>query len=139
VLARPPADGELAELVRRDVAGWLHLNGETLEILGAAHDRGVKMTLLSNAPHELADAVEALPELEFIDAFVFSARIAAAKPDAAAYEAALEVMGVPAEEVVFVDDREENVAGARAVGIEARRFIGPDTLRALSAPTPGGG
>jgi HAD superfamily hydrolase (TIGR01509 family) len=71
-----------------------------------------------------------LPELAFFDAFVFSARIGVAKPAPAAFLAALDVMGVPPGEVVFIDDREPNVAGARAVGIDGRRFSDAGALRA---------
>ena len=88
------------------------------------------MTMLSNAPHELADAVETLPELGFLDAFVFSARIGVAKPEPAAFRAALDVMGLPADEVVFIDDREPNVTGAREVGMGARLYTSTDALRA---------
>ena len=130
MLDRPVADGEFAELIRGDVGGWLHLDPEAIGVLREAHERGARLTLLSNAPHELADVVETLPELGFFDAYVFSARIGAAKPDPAAFQAALDVMGAPADEVVFIDDREANVAGARAVGIDARRYTNADVLRA---------
>jgi putative hydrolase of the HAD superfamily len=129
VLGRAPRAGELDELIRIDTAGWMHLDAETIAVLRAAHERGARMTLLSNAPHALADAVEALPELDFFDAFVFSARIGVAKPEPAAFLAALDVMGLPAGDVVFIDDREPNVAGARAIGIDGRLFTGAGALR----------
>jgi FMN phosphatase YigB (HAD superfamily) len=60
----------------------------------------------------------------------FEAR--AMKPEAAIYEAAIARAGVNADEVFFTDDREENVAGARAVGIDAVLFTGAEDLeRAL--------
>ena len=130
VLERAPGPDELGELIRIDTEGWMHLNPDTIEVLRAAHERGATLTLLSNAPHALSDAVEALPELAFFDAFVFSARIGVAKPEPAAFLAALDVMGRQAAEVVFIDDREPNVAGARAVGIDARRFTDAGALRA---------
>jgi putative hydrolase of the HAD superfamily len=130
VLARPVAGEELAGLVGADVGGWLHLDPETIDVLRDAHGRGTRMTLLSNAPHELADVVETLPELDFFDDYVFSARIGVAKPEPAAFEAALEVMGLPPGDVLFIDDREANVAGARAVGLDARRYTSAEALRA---------
>ena len=39
------------------------------------------------------------------------------KPDPDAYLAAAEALGLPAERIVFLDDAEENVEGARAVGM----------------------
>jgi putative hydrolase of the HAD superfamily len=46
------------------------------------------------------------------------------KPDAAMYRRALDILGAPPQRVLFVDDREENVAEAVAVGIKAIRFTG---------------
>jgi putative hydrolase of the HAD superfamily len=50
------------------------------------------------------------------------------KPDRAIYEAAIERAGVAPQEIFFTDDRPENVAGARAAGIDAVQFVNCDTL-----------
>ena len=52
------------------------------------------------------------------------------KPDPAIYHLALRRFGVAAEETMFVDDNEANVAGAEAVGIRAHHFRDAATLRA---------
>lgn len=129
VLGRQATPAELEGLVRRDVESWMRVDEEVLGVLREAHGRGARMTLLSNAPHELADAVTAMPELAFFDHRVFSARIGVTKPEAAAFHAALEVMGVPAAEVIFIDDREANVEGARRVGLDGRLYTSPAALR----------
>jgi len=59
---------------------------------------------------------------------VLSFEVKAMKPDAKIYEAAIQRAGVPAEEVFFVDDRPENVAGARVVGIDAVQFYSIEQL-----------
>jgi 2-haloacid dehalogenase len=51
------------------------------------------------------------------------------KPDAAIYRLALERFGMPAEALIFVDDRAENVAGATAVGMRGHLFRDSETLR----------
>ena len=51
------------------------------------------------------------------------------KPEPAIYHRALDILGRPAERVLFIDDREENVAGALTVGMKAIRFDGAETLR----------
>src|ERR1035438_4140762 len=40
------------------------------------------------------------------------------KPDLAIYKRALDILGRPAQRILFIDDREENVAGAMAAGIK---------------------
>ena len=51
------------------------------------------------------------------------------KPDLAIYEAALDILGRPAERVLFIDDRMENVEGAVKAGMKAIKFAGEDRLR----------
>ena len=51
------------------------------------------------------------------------------KPDLAIYRRALDILGRPAERILFIDDREENVASARDAGMKAVRFEGADPLR----------
>jgi 2-haloacid dehalogenase len=51
------------------------------------------------------------------------------KPDAAIYHLALERFGLPADAAVFVDDRLDNVEGAKAVGMHALLFTDAETLR----------
>ena len=60
---------------------------------------------------------------------VLSYEVRAMKPERAIYEAAVERAGVPSREVFFTDDREENVAGALAAGLDSVLFTSPDQLR----------
>jgi len=51
------------------------------------------------------------------------------KPDAVIYKTTLDILGRPAERILFIDDREGNVAGAVAAGMKAIRFENAETLR----------
>jgi putative hydrolase of the HAD superfamily len=51
------------------------------------------------------------------------------KPEPAIYERALDILGRPAERILFIDDRAENVAGAMAAGMKSIRFEGAEALR----------
>jgi putative hydrolase of the HAD superfamily len=51
------------------------------------------------------------------------------KPEPAIYQRALDILGRPAERILFIDDRAENVAGAEAAGMKAIRFEGAEALR----------
>jgi putative hydrolase of the HAD superfamily len=118
----PPDDNKLQRLIRLDVASWSSLNARTLELLTAAHRAGSGLSLLSNAPHELADALDDHRALALFDHLVFSARIGAVKPEPAAFTAALDAMSLEPWQVVFIDDRQENVEGAIACGLRAILF-----------------
>jgi putative hydrolase of the HAD superfamily len=51
------------------------------------------------------------------------------KPEPAMYLRALDILGCPPERVLFIDDRQENVAGGLAAGMKAIQFAGADALR----------
>jgi putative hydrolase of the HAD superfamily len=51
------------------------------------------------------------------------------KPDQAIFRLALDILGRPAERILFIDDREENAAAASLAGMKAIRFKGEEALR----------
>jgi putative hydrolase of the HAD superfamily len=51
------------------------------------------------------------------------------KPQAAMYRRAIDILGVPARRILFIDDRQENVDGATAEGMKSIRFTGETALR----------
>ncbi|MHA6768145.1 HAD family hydrolase [Sphingobium ummariense] len=61
---------------------------------------------------------------------IVSGREQMVKPDPAIYALALARFGLAAEATLFIDDREENVRGARAAGMHAHLFRDARTLRA---------
>jgi epoxide hydrolase-like predicted phosphatase len=67
---------------------------------------------------------------ELTDTIVYSHEVGIAKPDPRIYHLTCDRLGVSPEDVVFLDDVEENVEGARAAGIRAVRFA--DTGEAIA-------
>jgi HAD superfamily hydrolase (TIGR01509 family) len=72
-----------------------------------------------------------VPELSplFGRRLVCSGSLGLLKPAPEAFVACLQRLGFNAMSTLLVDDREENVAGALAAGLEAVHFEGVDTLR----------
>ena len=52
------------------------------------------------------------------------------KPHRPIYDLAIGRFGLPAETLIFIDDRAENVAGAEAAGMRGHQFRDAETLRA---------
>jgi putative hydrolase of the HAD superfamily len=50
------------------------------------------------------------------------------KPEPAYFRRALDILDRPAERILFIDDREENVAAAITAGMKAIRFEGAESL-----------
>jgi HAD superfamily hydrolase (TIGR01509 family) len=101
-----------------------------VEWLRQVHSSGVKTALLSNMPHDMVRHVrQQFDWLDQFDHLTFSAEVSLIKPDAAIYQHSLRGVGVAASEALFVDDKEPNVEGARAVGLRALRFLSVEQLR----------
>lgn len=86
---------------------------------------GLKVYLLSNYPREiftLHTECGCFPFLEQVDGKVVSGFVKMVKPNADIYEHLLDEYGLCAEKCVFIDDREENVEAARALGMKGIVF-----------------
>jgi putative hydrolase of the HAD superfamily len=82
--------------------------------------RGLRLYVVSNWDCSLREVLASAGLLELVDDAISSAEAGAAKPDPAPFRAALAAAGCEPGEAVHVGDSEENdVAGARAVGIRA--------------------
>lgn len=91
----------------------------------------VPVVLLSNASTRLLWDLEQVGILDAFDAAISSADIRAAKPDAEAFQAAVDRAGTTIDRALFVDDTLANVEAARGLGMRAEVFTGVDDLREL--------
>ncbi|ACO46059.2 putative (S)-2-haloacid dehalogenase [Deinococcus deserti VCD115] len=89
------------------------------EVLGELCSRGLKIGVLSNTLPSIHRTLQALELHDLVDVAVATCVIGTHKPGAGAYAHALEALGVPPHEVLFVDDKVENVAAARELGMQA--------------------
>ncbi len=51
------------------------------------------------------------------------------KPHVEIYRRAIDILGVPSQRILFIDDRQENVDGAVQAGMKGNRFEGESVLR----------
>ena len=113
----------MAELIAADLASWSRVDEDMVAFLGSLRSRGIRLGLLSNIPEELAVRYERdQPWLGLFDALGFSCRIGAVKPEPASFQWAARALGVVPDQVLFVDDRAENVAAAQALGMRGHHF-----------------
>jgi putative hydrolase of the HAD superfamily len=124
---------EIAELNRLDIASWMHLQAGTVALIEDLAAAGHRLALLSNAPAEVAEAVVALPVAAHFEHCAFSCYLPAAKPDPESFLTVLAQLGASPADVIFVDDRPENITGAEHLGIRGVRCTGADQTRAALA------
>lgn len=137
--SRPDGDGalsagDLAWVVAQDLASWGVYHDEVWALAADFRRAGGRTAFLSNSGPEMMARVRAERPLESLfDAVIISCEVGLAKPDPAIYRLSLEQLGLPASEVLFVDDRVDNLAGAAAVGLRTLHFEGPGALARLRA------
>ena len=108
--SRVPADG----LLRRMLGGLDELDFEMVAMLRRARASGLRIALLSNSwgdhyPEQVRDGL--------FDAVVISGRVGMRKPEARIYQHTADLLGLPAEQCVMVDDLPHNITGAVEVGM----------------------
>jgi HAD superfamily hydrolase (TIGR01549 family) len=95
-----------------------HLYQDVLPVLRELRRAGVKLGLVSNGARDLREFVR--HHQLAVDAAVASRYHGKVKPDPSIFRKALERLGVAAAETAMVGDQpEDDIAGARAVGIRA--------------------
>jgi putative hydrolase of the HAD superfamily len=129
-LGRSYSDAEVAELSRLDTASWLTLQPATVDLITGLAAAGHRLALLSNAPADVAEAVQALPVAGYFEHLVFSCALKSAKPDPECFQATLAVLGAEPADVIFFDDRPANVAAAGALGMVSFQFTDAAAARA---------
>lgn len=115
-------EAALAEFERDFWAGDV-LDTELVALIQGLRAR-YKTGLLSNAWDTLRPLLASrfAPLDQVFDLIMISCEEGLAKPDAELYRRLVARLGLAAEEVVFVDDFERNVLGARAVGLQAIQY-----------------
>jgi HAD superfamily hydrolase (TIGR01509 family) len=109
---------------------WMETLGGPIEqnvnLLRRLKAQGRRVHALSNFAHEkFALAMGAYPFLREFDIAVISGREGVAKPDRRIFEILVERVGLPANELLFIDDSPRNVEAAQAFGIETIHYT-PD-------------
>lgn len=91
-------------------------------LLARLRAEGFHLYGLTNFSHKLYYFQQHLPIFRHIEGQVVSSEVHLLKPDVRIYRLLLAKYGLRAEECLFVDDRQENVDAARALGIGGLLF-----------------
>lgn len=115
--------GGLAELEQAWAAGF-RPDRQLLAAIDEVRPSVRRAILSDNGPVLLEAMPRLLPEVwQRFDHVVFSCDINVLKPDAKAFQHALERIGCEPGEVLFFDDLADNVAAARSLGMEAEVYV----------------
>lgn len=104
---------------------------ESLALLAELSSAGrLRLATLNNEGRDLNEyRILRFGLRRYFSVFCTSCYLGVRKPEPEIYRRALGILQVQSAECLFIDDREENLAGARAVGIKGLRFTSASNLR----------
>jgi putative hydrolase of the HAD superfamily len=109
-----------------------HLNGDLLSELDVLRSRGFKLHLATVQEHERARFLwERLGMQNHFDGLHYAADLGCTKPDLAFFQSIGRRTGLLSNEIFFIDDRIENVEGARQAGWRAAHWTQETNLMDL--------
>jgi putative hydrolase of the HAD superfamily len=114
---------QMQQVIDADTVLWAQPNQPMIDWAAALQHASVKTGILSN----MGDATEAgllarCPWLGGFTHLTFSHSLRMAKPDLAIYKIAAKGLETEPAEILFVDDREVNIAAARTAGMQAVQY-----------------
>jgi len=123
-LGRSLTEAQRDALKEADTELWTVPNKAMIAWAGALQDAGVRTGILSNIGDAMEEGVLArCAWLQRFDHLTFSHRLLLAKPEAAIYAQAAKGLETVPEHILFVDDREDNIAAARAAGMVGVQYV----------------
>jgi 2-haloacid dehalogenase len=130
-LDAPEDAARLAQYVSRYALTVLDRIEGSWEILYGLKSRGVPVHAITNWSAETWPVgVEVHPELgQVFGTTIVSGQVGMVKPGVEIFHLLCREAGVPPGQCVFIDDGSHNCLGARAAGMDAIHFTGPDALR----------
>jgi putative hydrolase of the HAD superfamily len=102
-----------------------------IELHAGLHRRGVPTYIFSNTNDLAVEHIRRnFPFFRDFDGYIFSYEVGAMKPDAKIYEALEKLVRRRGADIVYLDDRPENVAGGAARGWQTILHETPEKTRA---------
>lgn len=121
---------QIEQLRRADVEMWSNVDQDVLRWVRELRAKGVRTAVLSNMHGDMVQfAKQNFTWLAEFDCLTLSSDLHMVKPDAEIYRHCLQCLGVAPEETLFLDDREANIRGAQALGIQGIVVQSPAQLR----------
>lgn len=133
---------QIDQLNRLDGMSWTYPNDVMPGWARRLRQAGFRIALLSNMPFTVRDAVLACQWLPPFDQRTFSCELRISKPAPEIYKHCLRGLGIAADDALFLDDRPDNVEGAKAVGMHGLVFTSAGDLASqlegrFDTPPPG--
>ena len=113
---------------------WIEVRPPMLDAVRAVRDLGLRCGLATNQQNLRGTYMRTSLGFEKIfDEQFYSFELGFAKPEAGYFQKIMDRINVAPDRVLFIDDHEGNVAGAREIGIHSELFPSDGDVAALTA------
>ena len=115
---------QIDQLIAADVEFWGELNPPMIDWAQRLQRAGIRIGILSNMPDVMAAGLLAKHGdwINKFDHHTWSYALNLAKPEPAIYHHAVEGLGTPPDQILFIDDRADNIEAALAAGMQAIQY-----------------
>jgi putative hydrolase of the HAD superfamily len=123
-------DATIHRLWLADFRSWLTIDHDTLQVLLDLKEGGTRLALLSNAGRDFGSYFRHGTLGDLFEQVFVSGELGTVKPSAEIFEHVMAELGVTPAQTIFIDNKAENVEGARALGIAGHVYTSAEDLRA---------
>jgi putative hydrolase of the HAD superfamily len=114
---------QFADLVATDTEYWSTLNPPMIAWVSQLQHAGIPTGILSNMPDAMEAGLRARHAwIESFDHHTWSHAVNLAKPEPGIYHHAVQGLQTPPENILFLDDKSENIEAALAAGMQAIQY-----------------
>jgi putative hydrolase of the HAD superfamily len=114
---------QIATLIKLDSESITRPNQGAVDWAKLLREEGFPLTLLSNMPLELSRHVTlSFPSLATFEHLIYSCDYGSIKPELSIFRNCLELLKVAPQDILYLDDRAENVEAAARLGINSVLF-----------------
>ena len=114
---------QIATLIKLDSESITRPNQGAVQWAKLLQHEGFPLTLLSNMPLELSRHVtKSFPSLSTFEYLIYSCDYGSIKPELAIYRNCLELLKADPQDILYLDDRAENVEAAAGLGMNSVLF-----------------
>ena len=114
---------QITALIAADVNLWSRLNLPMVEWARNLQRAGIRTGILSNIGDAMAEGL--IAKFDWISAFdhcVWSYSLKLAKPETTIYRCAAEGLATDPSQILFIDDKIENIEAAESIGMQAIQY-----------------
>jgi putative hydrolase of the HAD superfamily len=115
---------QIAALIAADTNLWSRLNLPMVEWAQRLQRAGIRTGILSNIGDQMAIGLCA--KFDWIGGFdhcIWSHSLKLAKPEAAIYHCAAQGLATEPSQILFIDDKQENIEAAHVAGMQAIQYV----------------